>query len=216
MRCPVGHDSSTTDYCSICGTPMQALTTPVEVRPDAMAEVRAPASLEAESPAQPNPATATQTCPVCGSVASADAFFCESCGYDFLTGSLPRSAQAQPEAPAEEPAAEVAAEESAPVEEAADVTEPEPVAVEAPADVTEPEPVEVEAPAVVADSEPAAEPSEPAEPAPPVVNTFSLDDIPKSQHAENPLVVTSEPRQHPRLLPKVDAGDALSLGAPEW
>lgn len=74
--CAAGHDSVTDDYCSICGMPMaDAATGDVE-------------------PVTVNPPEAGQTCPVCHTVASADAFFCENCGYDFLTGSLPRGAAA--------------------------------------------------------------------------------------------------------------------------
>jgi pSer/pThr/pTyr-binding forkhead associated (FHA) protein len=33
---------------------------------------------------------APQACPSCGSAASATALFCEACGYDFTTGTMPR------------------------------------------------------------------------------------------------------------------------------
>jgi hypothetical protein len=35
-------------------------------------------------------APATQECPSCGLVNTADALFCEGCGYDFTTGTMPR------------------------------------------------------------------------------------------------------------------------------
>ncbi len=43
------------------------------------------------------PATpAPQECPNCGSQSSATALFCEACGYDFTTGTMPRPPDAAP------------------------------------------------------------------------------------------------------------------------
>ena len=97
--CPEGHQSTESDYCSVCGTPIGSGTL-AGMPGGTSAEVPAPAGLEATSQGAPS----VQTCPVCGSRAGADAFFCETCGYDYLTGSLPRSAQqeAEPEADVEE------------------------------------------------------------------------------------------------------------------
>lgn len=67
----------------------------------------APPTIAAQvAPPQPT----VQVCPVCHSRASVDAFFCETCGYDFLTGSLPR----QLTQPAPEPDAPAVAEPAAP------------------------------------------------------------------------------------------------------
>lgn len=84
-RCLQGHESSTGDYCSICGMPMPASPQPAghSARPLSPAP-----QVAAEPPTPSRPSV--QTCPVCGSGAAVDAFFCETCGYDFLTGSLPR------------------------------------------------------------------------------------------------------------------------------
>ncbi|TDD59781.1 FHA domain-containing protein [Kribbella antibiotica] len=75
--CPSGHPSVSTDYCDVCGLPIGAAATPTPA-PQAVA----PAA----------PAVAMQTCPNCSDSAAADALFCESCGYDFTTGTMPRAA----------------------------------------------------------------------------------------------------------------------------
>jgi hypothetical protein len=82
VSCPSGHPSTSTDYCDVCGLPIGAAATP------AAASVPAPA-VAAPAPAA---APATQTCPNCSESAATDALFCESCGYDFTTGTMPRPA----------------------------------------------------------------------------------------------------------------------------
>jgi hypothetical protein len=81
VRCPAGHESASTDYCDVCGIAMDASDTSVH-------PVAAPAA-----PVQGN------TCPNCQTPNSPDALFCEACGYDFTTGSMPRPAA--PPAPAD-------------------------------------------------------------------------------------------------------------------
>jgi len=76
--CPSGHPSVSTDYCDVCGLPIGAAATP------AAASTPAPA-VAASGPA-------LQACPNCSESAAADALFCESCGYDFTTGTMPRPA----------------------------------------------------------------------------------------------------------------------------
>ncbi len=80
VSCPSGHPSVSTDYCDVCGLPIGAA-----------AGVAAP-SVPAPAVAAPAPAAAptTQTCPNCSESAATDALFCESCGYDFTTGTMPR------------------------------------------------------------------------------------------------------------------------------
>ena len=78
-RCPNGHFTSATDYCDICGAPIGAA--------DAGAGGGA---AEASSVATPAPATALEPCPSCGTPHTPDALFCEGCGYDFTTGTMPR------------------------------------------------------------------------------------------------------------------------------
>lgn len=85
MRCPNGHTSAAEDYCDTCGAALTGVPSadpaPVEV-PDG--------SLDERPGPGPTEASGEQTCPNCGAGAGADALFCESCGYDYTTGSMPR------------------------------------------------------------------------------------------------------------------------------
>jgi hypothetical protein len=63
--CPKGHQSTATDYCDECGTPMSG-----------QVSVAAPA---AEAPAE-----AAEACPSCGTARTGR--FCEVCGHDFVLG----------------------------------------------------------------------------------------------------------------------------------
>lgn len=83
--CPAGHETTATDYCDVCGIALDGAASPTPA---------APATV---------PAPATGTCPNCSAVNPANALFCEACGYDFTTGSMPRAA-ATPAAPAPPPA----------------------------------------------------------------------------------------------------------------
>jgi hypothetical protein len=69
--CENGHRSATDDYCDTCGAPVHAAPS-VSIAP-------------------PVAAPTTQKCPNCGASNPADALFCEACGYDYTTGTLPRS-----------------------------------------------------------------------------------------------------------------------------
>ena len=87
VTCPNGHQSTSTDYCDVCGSPIEAA-----------APVSAPV---------PAAAPTTTTCPHCGAPASSLALFCETCGYDFTTGSLPAAADPAPVVPTTAPSAVV-------------------------------------------------------------------------------------------------------------
>jgi hypothetical protein len=93
-KCPQGHDSTTDDFCDVCGEP---------IAPDAAASANAPSapstpvapveperqnSLSLDPPAA-TPAAPPIKCANCGEENAADALFCEVCGYDFTTGQLP-------------------------------------------------------------------------------------------------------------------------------
>ncbi|HSN12273.1 MAG TPA: zinc-ribbon domain-containing protein, partial [Propionibacteriaceae bacterium] len=70
--CENGHRSNTDDYCDVCGVPVHPAPT-------------------AAAAAAPVPVSRTQACPNCGASNPSDALFCEACGYDYTTGTLPRS-----------------------------------------------------------------------------------------------------------------------------
>jgi hypothetical protein len=72
--CPAGHSSLAQDYCDVCGLPIDAAVSPTTVA----------------SPASTGPQPGRQPCPNCEADNSVDALFCESCGYDFTTGTMPR------------------------------------------------------------------------------------------------------------------------------
>lgn len=87
MKCPEGHESTATDYCDVCGAVMGE------------SSGGAPAP---EAPAAPEPTPAddgggdadTRECPNCSAAGPVDALFCEACGYDYTTGTMPRAVNA--------------------------------------------------------------------------------------------------------------------------
>ena len=72
--CPVGHASLAQDYCDVCGLAINS-TAPPATAPATDATSSAPGQ---------------QPCPNCATPNSVDALFCENCGYDFTTGTMPR------------------------------------------------------------------------------------------------------------------------------
>jgi len=93
VTCPNGHPSESSDYCDVCGAPIGEVQTPD------------PSSASAANPARTSSGTGPGTtgsgdagpatadpCPNCALVNTADALFCEGCGYDFTTGTMPREA----------------------------------------------------------------------------------------------------------------------------
>ncbi len=97
--CPNGHVSESTDYCDTCGAPIgpasapdpgspsRSSSAPVTSGPDSGA-----ASGGGAGSSSASAAPATQPCPNCNQANTADALFCEACGYDFTTGTMPRPA----------------------------------------------------------------------------------------------------------------------------
>lgn len=79
-HCPAGHDTTATDYCDVCGLAIVA-----------GAGGSAGGSGGADAAASAAPA-GTQ-CPHCQAGNPPNALFCEACGYDFTTGSLPRGVE---------------------------------------------------------------------------------------------------------------------------
>ncbi len=72
--CEAGHRSETDDYCDVCGLPVM------------------PAGMQPPSGPKPSPSPqpTAQRCPNCSAANPLDALFCEACGYDYTTGTLPR------------------------------------------------------------------------------------------------------------------------------
>jgi hypothetical protein len=83
FRCPQGHESSTSDFCDVCGDPIAAEASAPEA---AASPVSPPSSLTLPDPA---PAPTALVCPSCSTDNPPDALFCEACGYDFTTGQVP-------------------------------------------------------------------------------------------------------------------------------
>lgn len=79
--CPAGHESEWEDYCSVCGISMNAPAESPSGAPTAPVEQVALGEAEA-------------TCPNCGEIIAAGDVFCENCGYDLLTGTLPDEPEA--------------------------------------------------------------------------------------------------------------------------
>lgn len=94
--CPNGHTSTDPDWCDTCGAPMHGPS------PEAAAAA-APAPdpvVEAASGSTPAPPASgvgsPEPCPHCGEMNGHDALFCESCGYDFVTGQAPEPVPVTP------------------------------------------------------------------------------------------------------------------------
>ena len=76
---PAGHTSAAEDYCDVCGMPIDGRRHRPRRHPRrAPPRRRRPRS----RPGQP--------CPNCRTENAVDALFCENCGYDFTTGTMPR------------------------------------------------------------------------------------------------------------------------------
>jgi FHA domain/Double zinc ribbon len=86
--CPNGHESQAPDYCDTCGAPITqggAAAGAPSVTPSATG-----------GQAASEPAAEPEVCPSCGADKASEALFCEACGYDFTTGTMPRPAQVAP------------------------------------------------------------------------------------------------------------------------
>ena len=83
--CPNGHPSASSDYCDVCGAPIGEAQSPDPG--SASVPGQAP---RATGEAAPPAAASGEPCPNCALVNTSDALFCEGCGYDFTTGTMPR------------------------------------------------------------------------------------------------------------------------------
>ena len=106
--CPQGHTSESGDYCDTCGAPIaQGASGPGSAGSGAAAGAATGSASGSASGAAlatglgdgTAPGTGSgagaatagpRVCPNCSSDNTADALFCEACGYDFTTGTLPR------------------------------------------------------------------------------------------------------------------------------
>ena len=105
--CPNGHTSTAdrllrhlrrADRCRRRPCRRRGRAGPPRLRPPSPAHPRA-------APDAPPAAGEARTCPNCGTDNPADALFCEACGYDFTTGTMPRPRTATaPERPRPGPA----------------------------------------------------------------------------------------------------------------
>ncbi len=74
-QCPKGHDSTEPDYCSECGTKIQGIS-----------QVQVPINVGTLTVS--TSAKNVMTCPDCTAPHELDSgYFCEICGYNFVTGS---------------------------------------------------------------------------------------------------------------------------------
>ncbi|MDP2771918.1 MAG: FHA domain-containing protein [Nocardioides sp.] len=83
--CPAGHDTAATDYCDVCGIAMGDLSST-----GADTGTNAGADATGTLPVVPPVAPDTTSCPHCSAANPPNALFCEACGYDFTTGTVPR------------------------------------------------------------------------------------------------------------------------------
>ncbi|GAB3703754.1 FHA domain-containing protein [Mariniluteicoccus flavus] len=97
--CPAGHPSQSSDYCDVCGTPMAAASQgPAGAgAPSGSAPSSSPGHAANAPDATPDKPVGAP-CPSCATINPPDSLFCEACGYDYTTGTMPRGASA-PESP---------------------------------------------------------------------------------------------------------------------
>ena len=96
FTCPNGHESTASDYCDTCGVPIAAIppgapdapSVPAAPAPPPVAAGTAAGTASGDATGSGGPVPTA--CPNCGSPHDAAALFCEACGYDFTTGTLPR------------------------------------------------------------------------------------------------------------------------------
>jgi len=101
--CPNGHTSEWADWCSVCGERLGPVEAGAAGSP-AAAVAPDPVSTPDLAPAAAAAVSSGPTCENCGVGRHEHDVFCESCGYDFASGSLPEGA-ADPVTEADESAA---------------------------------------------------------------------------------------------------------------
>lgn len=86
VACPNGHASTTTDYCDQCGAKIGTSVGAGVVSAEPAAD---PSGSPVAAGGPPLGAPATLQCPNCQSGRGPEEKFCEVCGYDFVSGTLP-------------------------------------------------------------------------------------------------------------------------------
>lgn len=85
ITCPNGHTSQSPDYCDTCGSP---------IPPDGASAPPAPSVAGGQAPGGTTQAKPLGVvCPNCAISNAPGALFCEACGYDYTTGTMPRPAE---------------------------------------------------------------------------------------------------------------------------
>jgi FHA domain-containing protein/double zinc ribbon protein len=84
VLCPNGHMSADPEWCDTCGARLGAAPAAAPASAD-------PAGTPLSTPPSGAPVGGLDSvpCPHCGAANTADALFCEDCGYDFTTGQAP-------------------------------------------------------------------------------------------------------------------------------
>ncbi|MCP2283283.1 Double zinc ribbon [Promicromonospora umidemergens] len=85
VTCPEGHNSTATDYCDVCGTPIPAGASAAGPGAGPGQPGAEPVETSSEAPSEAS-SGGPVTCPNCGEPSPAGSLFCENCGYDFTTG----------------------------------------------------------------------------------------------------------------------------------
>jgi len=96
--CANGHESDWDDYCSVCGDAIGGATSGGDSDAASTSDPAGDADPTSSATATP-PAPAAPSGPTCANCADPhdpDDTFCETCGYDFATGSLPDALPATP------------------------------------------------------------------------------------------------------------------------
>lgn len=86
LTCPHGHSSTDPGYCTVCGTTMAGPLPPPDSAPTTTFSHVTPFSPRADFAT-----LSTMSCPHCSAPLDESSRFCEVCGYDPETGSLPEA-----------------------------------------------------------------------------------------------------------------------------
>jgi len=105
--CPSGHTTQSTDYCDVCGMPIPAGAATAAAATSSAGASAAPVAPSTGPSAGPSAGSVGSSstglaCPNCSVQNLPEALFCEACGYDFTTGTMPRTASEEDDTPTNE------------------------------------------------------------------------------------------------------------------